>query len=448
MRGLVKKRFRIKEEVIEGIKVIDYSDGTRRFEYQPLPHQRKLIESKDKVIYFRAGRGSGKSYAAAMIAVKALMMGLRCICLGQTGQAIREVLVPEIVKQLNVIIPGQYKYNHSSNKIVFGKGTIYFASYESLDSIRGYTSISISIMDEAALAPQDIFSVLSFCMRNAGLKQPRIYMMSTPRSDNWLTTFVRKEKIPIITAITSDNPNIRPEEIELMKATCVDENQWRREFYGEEVDDANGGVIFNADLLTNARKNLYTDSMGYCIGVDCAGLGTDSNIILVRNQNNILEIIDKKVATSAELCSIIRGLILKYGEGLLSHICIDEAFGLGLAERLAENNVSCSTIAFGGSPSNKAYANNRAEMYFNLKKGIETNGLNGLNEELIRELKATKYILNNSNRLQIIPKEDIKVNLGRSPDYADALALTYYQPIIPIEVFESRVKRQSKWMSD
>lgn len=411
------------------------------------PHQKKLLCSKDPVVYFRAGRGSGKSYICAFIAALSLIQGKRVICLAQTNASSREVIVPEILNHLNKIIPGQYYFNKSTGKITYKDGVIFLSSYESMESLRGFTKISLCICDEVALAPPDLFTVISFCMRGEGI-EPRIIMASTPRSENWITQYVRKNNIPIVNAKTSDNKTISEEQINLMKATCVDENAWRREFYGEEVDDANGGVIFNADLLTNARKNLYTDSMGYCIGVDCAGLGTDSNIILVRNQNNILEIIDKKVATSAELCSIIRGLILKYGEGLLSHICIDEAFGLGLAERLAENNVSCSTIAFGGSPRNKAYANNRAEMYFNLKKGIETNGLNGLNEELIRELKATKYILNNSNRLQIIPKEDIKTNLGRSPDYADALALTYYQPIIPLEVFESRVKRQSKWMND
>jgi hypothetical protein len=223
-----------------------------------------------------------------------------------------------------------------------------------------------------------------------------------------------------------------------MKRTCVDENAWRREFFGEEVDDDNGGSIFTSDLFNiKIGYQIGGPVLGYCLGIDCSGLGTDSNIILVRSENEILEIIDKKVATAAELASIVRGIVFTRGRGLLSHICIDEAYGLDLANRLEEMDLPVTLVPFGGTPENKAYANKRAELYFNLKKGIQEHGLKGITEEIRRELQATKYKLNNSNRLQLIPKDEIKLNLGRSPDYADALALSFNEPIIPREAIES-----------
>ena len=39
-------------------------------------------------------------------------------------------VVEEILARLNEIIPGKYKFNQTSNKIVFGKGIIYLGSYE------------------------------------------------------------------------------------------------------------------------------------------------------------------------------------------------------------------------------------------------------------------------------------------------------------------------------
>lgn len=413
--------------------------------YKLFPHQKAVITSQEPILYARMGRGSGKSYIASMLAVISLLKGERTLAIAQTGQAIREVLVPEILARLNEIIPGKYKFNQTSNKIVFGKGIIYLGSYESLESLRGYTRISLIILDEAALAPSNIFEVVAFCMRDCD-EQPKIRMMSTPRSANWLTEYVKKNNIPVITAKTSDNKRITEKEIELMKKASIDENSWRREFYGDEIDDENAGVLFTSNLLSSTPKFLRRNNDGYAIGIDCSGLGKDSNVIVVRNQNEILDIVEKKIASNAELCSIVRGLIMTHGKGNLSHIAIDEAYGLDLHERLSDAGITAAIVPFGGKAKNPAYANQRAEMYINLKKGIEEYGLKGITDELYRELQATKYILNNNGKIQLIPKDEIKLNIGRSPDLADALALTYIQEIIPIGLIEADREIQNRYM--
>ena len=413
--------------------------------YKLFAHQKAVITSQEPILYARMGRGSGKSYIASMLAVISLLKGKRTLAIAQTGQAIREVLVPEIIARLNEIIPGKFKFNQTSNKIVFGKGIIYLGSYESLESLRGYTRISLIILDEAALAPPNIFEVVAFCMRDCD-EQPKIRMMSTPRSANWLTEYVKKNNIPVITAKTSDNKRITEKEIELMKKASIDENSWRREFYGDEIDDENAGVLFTSNLLSSTPKFLRRNNDGYAIGIDCSGLGKDSNVIVVRNQNEILDIVEKKIASNAELCSIVRGLIMTHGKGNLSHIAIDEAYGLDLHERLSDAGITAVIVPFGGKAKNPAYANQRAEMYINLKKGIEENGLKGITDELYRELQATKYILNNNGKIQIIPKDEIKLNIGHSPDAADALALTYIQEIIPQGLIESEREIQNRFM--
>ena len=380
-----------------------------------------------------------------MLAVMSLLKGQRTLAIAQTNQAIREVLVPEIIARLNELIPGKFKFNQTSNKIVFRQGIIYLGSYESLESLRGYTKISLIILDEAALAPPNIFEVVAFCMRDCD-EEPKIRMMSTPRSANWLTQYVKNNNIPVITAKTSDNKKITQKEIELMKKTAIDENSWRREFYGDEVDDETNGVLFTTNLLTSTPKFLQRNNEGFAIGIDCSGLGKDSNVIVVRNQNEILDIVEKKIASNSELCSIVRGLIMTHGKGNLSHVAIDEAYGLDLHERLSDAGINAVIVPFSGKPKNSAYANQRAEMYINMKKCIEEFGLKGINDELYRELQATKYILNNSGKIQIIPKDEIKLNIGRSPDIADALALTYTQDIIPQGLIELDRELQNRYM--
>jgi hypothetical protein len=288
-------------------------------------------------------------------------------------------------------------------------------------------------------------------MRGKGIK-PKIYAMTTPRMNSWWNTFVKKAdpaKIDIIHGTMKpllEKEIITQDTVDLVKSTCVNELLYRQEMLGELVEDSGDGVLFTSKLLSECSGYAHKNNDGYCIGIDCAGLGNDSNVILVRNQCEILEIIEKQVMSNAELCSTVLGLIMKYDRRKLSHICIDEAFGIDLNERLRNAGVNSTLVAFGGKAKNDAYANNRAEMYIKCKKELEETGLKGLTEELENELRATRYVLTNSNKLQIIPKADIKTNIGRSPDLADALALSYYLPIIPEEIIKGNRLRQNRFM--
>ena len=417
--------------------------------YKLFPHQKALFTSKDQIIYLRCGRGAGKTFCAALLCAVRLLEGKKIVCLSQNFRQSSEVLWPEICARLDEMIPGQYKASKGSQKISYKKGAIYFASYESLETLRGFTSVSLAVCDEAALSPPDLFSVIAFCMRDLPENTTgQIVMLSTPRADNWLTAYIRENNVKVINAKTSDNKRISQAEIELMRKTVLDENQWNREFYGEECEDNTQGVLFSNDFLMSCSKVPENLRKGYAIGIDCSGLGVDNNVIVVRSINKILKTEKIRIATAAELCSRVKGIIEELGKGSLSHIAIDEAYGLDLADRLREAGLKVNVVPFGGKAMENVYSNNRAEMYCTMKKQFEEFGMLGLTEDLKRELNCTRYILNNSNKIQIIPKSDIKLVLGHSPDSADALALTYIQPLVPKEALEIQRRRDELDMRD
>lgn len=419
--------------------------------YKLVAHQKKFLTSNKPVVVLNCGRSSGKSYVASLVAALRLKEGKRIFVWAQDFKALSENLMVEIIKRLDEMRV-LYKYNANAHKITCGKtGVIYGFSYENIETCRGFTEIEIAICDEIATAPSNFLGTMAFCMRGKGLV-PKIYAMTTPRMNSWWNQYVKKadtSKVEIIHATMKsllEKEIITQDTVDLIKSTCIDDKMYRQEMLGEMVEDSGDGLLFPSLLLNNADKSVRQDVEGYCIGIDCAGLGKDSNVIVVRNQSQILEIVEKQIATNAEMCSTVRGLITKYGKNKLSHICIDEAFGIDLNERLSDAGITSTLVPFGGKASNPAYANNRAEMYINVKKGLEEYGLQGITEELYHELQATRYILNSSNKIQLIPKEDIKLNIGRSPDIADALALTYYQPIIPMEAIEIKRIKQNRWM--
>lgn len=85
---------------------------------------------------------------------------------------------------------------------------------------------------------------------------------------------------------------------------------------------------------------------------------------------------------------------------------------------------------YGWNPANdtKRFLNKRAESYFGLREALR-NGRVALprNEALFQELLATTWFLNTRGQIQLEAKDEIKLELGRSPDLADAVTMAFYQ---------------------
>ncbi|MBR8466189.1 hypothetical protein KDE13_07535 [Campylobacter sp. faydin G-140] len=80
----------------------------------------------------------------------------------------------------------------------------------------------------------------------------------------------------------------------------------------------------------------------------------------------------------------------------------------------------------------KQYANKRAEMFFRLKDKFHLLSLPN-NEKLKKQLQMISFTFDKGERYLIVPKEIIKKEFGVSPDFADSLALTFFDEILTIE---------------
>lgn len=419
-----------------------------------LKHQKEFINSDAKFTCMLCGRGSGKTYIASLLCAISLVQQKRIIIFAQTADALRENLMTEIRLRLDELIPGKYKYNQNTSKITYKHGVIYGFSYENIEAVRGYTAIELAIFDEIARAPQNLLNVATFCLRGKDRDgndiKPKIYCMTTPRMGSWFNRYVKEHKeIKLIRATMYDNKFCTEEQIELMKSTVIDDNMLKQELLGEIVEDESAGVLFSTRLLDTAYEYCGSPNDDtYCIGIDCAGLGRDMNAVILRTKTDIKEILKFNKITNSDLTRRVKMLVESYGLKNLSHICIDEAYGLDLYERLCEElgKQYLTLVPFSGASPEPGYANNRAYMYCKLKKQIEESGIRGLTTDMKDELNATRYILNNSNKIQIIPKDDIKINIGRSPDTSDALALSFYNDLFKKSLVTERKERQKRFL--
>jgi hypothetical protein len=100
--------------------------------------------------------------------------------------------------------------------------------------------------------------------------------------------------------------------------------------------------------------------------------------------------------------------------------------GSGVVDRLAEQNLPVRGVNVAEAPSTKKnYLNLRAELWFAIKDWLAQRDCRlPNNDELASELAAPQYKYTSSGKIKIESKDEMRKRGIKSPDRADALALT------------------------
>ena len=98
-----------------------------------------------------------------------------------------------------------------------------------------------------------------------------------------------------------------------------------------------------------------------------------------------------------------------------------------MLDRLTQLGYPAIGVDFGGKPvTHVKYANRRSEMWFRLSEWVKAGGVLPKVPELVSELTAPRYSFDAHNHLLLEKKKDI----------ADAIALTFAQPVLPRDARE------------
>jgi phage terminase large subunit len=185
------------------------------------------------------------------------------------------------------------------------------------------------------------------------------------------------------------------------------------------------GILFKFDDLRRATKAQPIMSMDRkIVAIDPAGEGDDEAVIYVSNNGNIVERKFFRKSDSMQLAGECVSLVRKYS----AQVLIGDAIGndvLVFAKSLLGAD-ACKVVAVKGSEKASdpvRFYNKRAEVYHNAAKLMASGNVQVDDDHtLLTQLNATKYTTKDG-RIILIPKEDIKVAVGSSPDRADAWVL-------------------------
>jgi hypothetical protein len=122
----------------------------------------------------------------------------------------------------------------------------------------------------------------------------------------------------------------------------------------------------------------------------------------------------------------------QFNNGFVRQFAAADAFGLQHAKEAAGVQIVDGVVGdapqFLGTP--QIYYRVRDELWANLAKWLGDGGAIPPDPKLARELNAPSWAMGLNARFKATPKSEIRSELGRSPDRADAVALAVWEPVV------------------
>ena len=215
---------------------------------------------------------------------------------------------------------------------------------------------------------------------------------------------------------------------------------WRQEMELDWLAN-DGNLLIPLQKVREAMKRALTSDEykrhANVLGVDTSGHGTDKTE-MVRRQGR--RVFDKKEFGDVDSLYLANQIILEHRAHPLDAVFVDctGGYGLGVVDnlrRMADHELLIYEINFSARANdNEHYFNKRAEMWDLMGKWVENACLPN-DEKLCKDLTNVRYEIDRG-RLKLEDKKAVKQRLGRSPDTADALALTFAYPVQPAAGWE------------
>ena len=177
-------------------------------------------------------------------------------------------------------------------------------------------------------------------------------------------------------------------------------------------------------------KKEDCESLPVVIGVDPAWTGDDKLVVYLR-QGNYSKVLWELVNNDDDSV-VAEKLAYFQDEYHMSKGFIDMGYGTGIYSVLKSMGRAdvWQLISFASKPVDEYYANKRAEMWSEMKKWLQEGGAIENNHDIVVDLTGPEAAINRRGKLQLESKDDMKRRGLASPNYGDALALTFAQPVM------------------
>jgi len=404
--------------------------------YRPRPSQLEIHKQMDmhRWSVVVAHRRFGKTVAVVNQLIKA---GTRCPLRNPRyayiapfrGQA--KLIAWDYLKMYTRAMPGTI-VNETELHVTLANGArISLFGADNPDSIRGiyldgvvmdeYADMKPSLWNEVVrplLADREGFAI--FIGTPRGLDQFHEMYQTALYNDSWFAGMYPVDQ----TGVVSEK------ELEEMRATMT-ENAFRQEMYCDFTASGDDVYIPLSLVEPALGKRLGKHEYIYApkiMAVGVARFGDDSTEIYMRQG-----LFAAHVETINQLDTMqVSAMVVHHIKEQTPHaVFIDETgIGSGVVDRVRQLGYDVIGVNAGGvAMKPAAYKNKRAEMWGLLKQWLQDGGALPNDRQLASQISTPFYEFDPSNRVVLEKKSDMKKRGLKSPDKADALAMTFAMPI-------------------
>lgn len=244
---------------------------------------------------------------------------------------------------------------------------------------------------------------------------------------------------------------LKPAEIENMRLS-MSAARFAREMLCDFHSQSDEQLI-SMSLAMEASQRVFNPhdqvilSSPVVLGVDPARFGEDRSVIVRRQGLMVLSARSWKGIDTMHLAHLVAREIVDYSP---TAVFIDVGgLGAGVVDRVRQLGHSVTEINFGGKALSTGFQNRRAEMWWNMRKWLESGGAIPNDPVLIRELATPLYWFTPKDEVALEAKDSIRERLGvdggGSPDIADALALSFSAPVArQLDYLEQRLSASAR----
>jgi phage terminase large subunit len=200
-----------------------------------------------------------------------------------------------------------------------------------------------------------------------------------------------------------------------------------------------------AAMKRNPRPDTYEWAQKR-LGVDVSRYGDDRTCIFPRQGSaSFHPIIMRHTRNGAVSVDIASRVMQKSNEWGAEVALFDDTVGWahGAVDVMRAGGHNPIAVQFDKPSQNPRYFNMRAEMWMQMADWVKGGGALPLIPEMVAELTTPTYFFN-GGKFQIEAKDQVKKRLGRSPDLADALALSFALPDQPAQSVDFQLPKRHK----
>ena len=349
-------------------------------------------------------------------------------------------------------ISNQYNYNQQTGVITWFNGSeillkdlFLYPSDPEFDQL-GSLEITGAFIDEVSQvvfkAWQIVKSRIRYKLKEFGV-EPKILGTCNP-TKNWVyKEFFKpwvdnelKANRAFVQALPTDNKHLPKSYLDSLLS--LDETSKQRLYYGNWQYDNDPAKLIEYDAILGLWSNSHVQAGEKYITADIARYGSDKGVIIAWEGFRAIEIKTLDHSSITNTSNEIQKLADKYQVPKRNIICDEDGVGGGVVDIL-----KCKGFVNGGRPLEEEgktvqYRNLKTQCYFHLAELINNGGIyfakefSDYSEKIIEELEQVKRDnIDSDGKLEIISKEDVKKNIGRSPDFSDAIMMRLWFNLQP-----------------